>query len=75
MVEVIEPVGRESEAHPAVSAVLSLDFESYNMLSFKIINACSYFGQEFPAAFQQHDREKERAARSKGVNILRHSQA
>jgi len=30
------------------------------------------FGQEFPAAFQQRDREEERAARNKGANILRH---
>ena len=29
------------------------------------------FGQESPAAFQQRNREKERAARSKGTNILR----
>jgi len=28
------------------------------------------FGQEFPAAFQQRDREEERAARNKGANIL-----
>jgi hypothetical protein len=30
-----------------------------------------YFGQEFPAAFQQRDRKKERAARNKGAKILR----
>jgi len=30
------------------------------------------FGQEFQAAFQQCDREEERAARNKGANILRH---
>ena len=30
------------------------------------------FGQEFPAAFQQIDREEERAAGNKGANILRH---
>jgi hypothetical protein len=30
------------------------------------------FGQESPAAFQQRNREKERAARNKGANILRH---
>jgi hypothetical protein len=28
------------------------------------------FGQESPAAFQQRNREKERAARNKGANIL-----
>jgi len=35
----------------------------------KIVNV---FGQEFSMAFQQGDREKERAARNKGVNVLRH---
>ena len=35
----------------------------------KVVNV---FGQEFPAAFQQGDREEERAARNKGANILRH---
>ena len=35
----------------------------------KIVNV---FGQEFPATFQQRNREKERAARNKGANILRH---
>ena len=35
----------------------------------KVVNV---FGQEFPAAFQQRNREKERAARNKGANILRH---
>ena len=32
----------------------------------------SVFGQEFPAAFQQRNREEERAAWNKGANILRH---
>jgi hypothetical protein len=35
----------------------------------KVVNV---FGQEFPAAFQQRDREEEGAARNKGANILRH---
>jgi hypothetical protein len=35
----------------------------------KVVNV---FGQEFSAAFQQRDREEERAARNKGANILRH---
>jgi len=35
----------------------------------KIVNV---FGQEFPAAFQQRDREKERASWNKGANGLRH---
>jgi hypothetical protein len=30
------------------------------------------FGQEFPAAFQQGHREKERASWKKGANVLRH---
>ena len=30
------------------------------------------FGQEFPAAFQQRHREKERASGNKGPNVLRH---
>jgi hypothetical protein len=66
-----ELVGRESEAHPAFSIIPSLDFERYDMRSFKIINACSYFGQKFPSAFQQREREKERTARNKSGNILR----
>jgi hypothetical protein len=57
-----EPVGRESEAHPAVSITPSLDFEPNHLRPFKIMSACSYFGQEFPAAFQPRDREKGRAA-------------
>ena len=35
----------------------------------KLVNV---FGPEFPAAFQQLDREEEGAARNKGPNILRH---
>jgi len=35
----------------------------------KIVNG---FGQEFPAAFQQRHREKERASWNKGANLLRH---
>ena len=35
----------------------------------KIVNV---FGQEFPAAFQQSDREKERASWNKGADVLRH---
>ncbi len=35
----------------------------------KIVNV---FGQEFPAAFQQRDREEEGAAGNKGANVLRH---
>jgi len=35
----------------------------------KVINV---FGQEFPAAFQQRDREEERAAGNKGADILGH---
>jgi hypothetical protein len=35
----------------------------------KIVNV---FGQEFPAAFQQGHREKERASWNKGANVLRH---
>jgi hypothetical protein len=29
------------------------------------------FGQEFPAAFQERDREKERASWNKGAYVLR----
>jgi hypothetical protein len=35
----------------------------------KIVNV---FGQESPAAFQQRDREKERASWNQGANVLRH---
>jgi hypothetical protein len=35
----------------------------------KVVNV---FGQEFPAAFQQCDREEKRATRNKGAKILRH---
>ena len=35
----------------------------------KIINV---FGQEFPAAFQQRNCEKERAPWNQGANVLRH---
>jgi hypothetical protein len=35
----------------------------------KVVNV---FGQESQAAFQQRNREKKRAARNKGANILRH---
>jgi hypothetical protein len=35
----------------------------------KVVNI---FGQEFPAAFQQRDREKEHAAWNQGVYVLRH---
>jgi hypothetical protein len=51
ILSVSEPVGRESEAHPAFSI---------------------YFGQKFPAAFRSVIEKKERAARNKGANILRH---
>ena len=33
----------------------------------KVVNV---FGQEFPAAFQERDREKERTARNKGANVV-----
>jgi len=35
----------------------------------KVVNV---IGQEFPAAFQQRDCEKERAARNNGANILQY---
>jgi hypothetical protein len=37
--------------------------------SRKIVNV---FGQEFPEAFQQRHREKERASWNKGAYVLRH---
>ena len=40
-------------------------------LSFVAINI-NGFGQEFPAAFQERHREKERAAWNKGASVLRH---
>jgi len=36
-----ESVGRESEAHLAVSIIPSLDFERYHLRPFKIISTCS----------------------------------
>jgi hypothetical protein len=54
---------RESEAHPAIR-IWSASAGRVEYLP-KVVNV---FGQEFPAAFQQRDREEKRAARNKGAD-------
>ncbi len=49
-----EPVGRESEAHPAFNIISSLNFERYHLRPFKIINARSTYSVKiFQAVFYQ----------------------
>ncbi len=57
-------VGRDSKAHPAFCIIVGGAPEHPP----KVLNV---FGQEFPAAFPPGHRDKERAARNQGLNLVR----
>ncbi|MGA8570944.1 MAG: hypothetical protein WB560_00590 [Desulfobaccales bacterium] len=82
--EPTKPVGRESEPHPAISIIPSLDCERYllpplpgyqgGVLQIEHLpEVVDFFGQEFPPAFQRRDWEEERAAGNQGANKLGHT--
>jgi hypothetical protein len=63
-------LGRESEVHRAFRIILLLFLNAIICHPFKVINIASHlsvkarksFGQKYPAAFQEREREKERAS-------------
>ena len=61
----------------ARSIIPSLDLERYQLPPVQVVNTAHYvpkavnaFGQESPVLFQPRTREKERAAGSKGANVV-----